>query len=298
MPLEFIYTAVAPNDDAKLCPGMAAVVKEENEAARMNKAGELIDGTCQKVNRGKVGCRYRTTEYVCPLGFWGTSKVIERHMATPLLAQPGQSFFLQSEATTARGLLQLSGTAIVASSKKVTPQMLKPVIMACKTKLDSQPQEAEDWNDWVKLISTYKPHILLALPHTDGNGANATLEINGKTITSGQITEDHVHAQSENTYPLVALLGCDTTGTALDYGGAVSWFRRYGAALVISTIAKVFGGHAAAVAEQLINGLKQTTGQQKRVGEIIRAIKRQALLDGPLMALCIVAFGDADWKLN
>jgi hypothetical protein len=298
MPLEFIYTAVAPNDDAKLCPRMMAVLKETAKNVRVSKASKLIEETCQKVNKGNNVCQYRTTEYVCPMGFWGTSKVIERHMSTPLLAQPGKSFIIQSEKTTARGQLQLSGPAVVAASRNVKPEMLSPVLSACSIRLGAPPQEAKDWNDWIRLIKTYKPHILLALPHTAGNGANATLEINGKTLLTGQITEDHVHAADENTYPLVALLGCDTTGTALDYGEAVSWFRWQGAALVISTIAKVFGGHAAAVAGQLINGLKRDTGQQERVGEIIRAIKQQALVDGSLMALCIVAFGDADWKLN
>lgn len=298
MPLEFIYSAVAPNDKAKLCPSMAAVVKEADKNKRMSNAKALIERTCQVVDKGETKCEYRTTEYVCPMGFWGTSKVIERHMATPLLAQPGKDFFLQSEATTARGELEITGTAIVAASEKVKQDMLSPVLSACADRLGSPPQEAKDWSDWVELIKTYKPHILVALPHTDGSGKNATLEINGKTLSSGQITEDHVHASDEKTYPLVALLGCDTTGTALDYGEYVSWFRWQGAALVISTIAKVFGGHAAAVAEQLIKGLKQKTGQQERIGEIIRTIKRQALLDGSLMALCIVAFGDADWKLN
>jgi hypothetical protein len=299
MPLEFIYPPVAPKNNAKLCPSMATVVEEPDKNTRMCNAKALIERICQAVDEGKKECEYRTTEYVCPMGFWGISKVIERHTPTPLLAQPGKDFFLQSvEVTTARAELQITGTAIVAASEKVTQKMLSPVLSVCTERLGSPPQEAKDWSDWVKLIKTYKPHILVALPHTDGSGKNATLEINGKTLSSGQITEDYVHPSDEETYPLVALLGCDTTGTALDYGEYVSWFRWQGAALVISTIAKVFGGHAAAVAGQLVEGLKQITGQQERIGEIIRAIKRQALLDGSLMALCIVAFGDADWKLN
>ena len=298
IPLEFIYTAVAPNDNAKLCPSVATIVKETNKDTRMSKARVLIDSICQDADKGRKNCQYRTTEYICALGFWGISKVIERHMATPRLAQSGSDFFLQSESTSSRGELQLSGTAIVAASEKVKPEILSPVLSACAERLGSPPQEAKDWSQWVELIKTYKPHILLALPHTAGNGANATLEISGKTLSSGQITPDHVHATGEATFPLVALLGCDTAGTALDYGDHVSWFRRGGAALVISTIAKVFGGHATTVAEQLIKGLKQETIQQERIGEIIREIKRQALMDGSLMALCVVAFGDADWKLN
>jgi len=298
LPLEFIYNVVAPNDDARLCPSMAAVFQEKTPSERQKKASRLIETKCQQANMGKNECRYHTPDYVCPLGFWGISKVIERHMATPLLAKPGQPFFLQSEPTTARGLLHLAGTAVVAASKNVKKEMLQPILLACEEELGAKPKEAKDWNEWVNLIKRYKPHILLALPHTAGNGAQATLEINEKTLMTGQITPDHVHARGDSTYPLVALLGCDTAGTALDYGEAVSWFRWQGASLVISTIAKVFGSHATAVAEQLIKGLKQGTNRQERLGEIIRGIKQKALLEGPLMALCVVAFGDADWKLR
>jgi hypothetical protein len=298
LPLEFIYNAVAPSQGAKLCPEMAAAVKIKNAEKRRQAANSLIEGRCRDADSGAENCTYRSTEFVCPTAFWGISKVIERHMASPRLAQGGFDFYLQSEATTNRSMLRLSGTAVVAASAKVKAAALKPVLSACKKQLGAPAQEAKDWNQWVSLVSEFKPHVLLALPHTDGNGVNASLEIGGKTILSGQITDDHVHAVGETTYPLVALLGCDTAGTALDYGNHVSWFRRSGAALVISTIAKVFGLHAAAIAEQLVKGLRQETDPQERVGEILRSIKRQALIDGSLMALCIVAFGDADWKLN
>ncbi len=299
LPLEFIYDAIAPNNDAALCPSMAAVVLEKKRGKRINAAKALVEGTCQEVDRGVKTCQYRTKEYVCPMGFWGVSKVIERHMATPRLAEPGAAYFLQSEPTTSRGELNLQGTAIVAASERVKPPaILNPVLSACEELSGEQPREAKDWAQWITMVREFKPHILIALPHTDGNGASATLEIGGQLILSGQITESHVHATGESTYPIVALLGCDTLGTALDYGSHVSWFRRGGASLVISTIAKVFGGHAVTVAEQLVKGLTQKTEQSERVGEIIRTIKRQALIDGTLMALCIVAFGDADWKLN
>jgi len=298
MPLEFIYTVETPKKDATLCPNMVTVLKETDKNHRIDMAKTLFEDTCQKAEMNEKKCEYRTKNYVCPMGFWGISKVIERHMVTPALKPLGYDFFLQSEQTSSRTELELTGPAIVAASKKVTPDMLSRVLSVCAERLGVPPQEAQDWEQWVKLVDTYAPHILLAMPHTDGNGTNTTLEINGKTLASSDVTSGHVHKNNEKTYPLVALLGCDTAGTALDYGAHISWFRRYEAALVISTIAKVFGGHAAAVAEQLIRGLTQEKDRPERVGEIIREIKRRAMLEGPLMALCVVAFGDADWKLK
>ena len=39
------------------------------------------------------------------------------------------------------------------------------------------------------------------------------------------------------------------------------------------------------------------TGSAPCLGEALREVKRQALLDSLPMALCVVAFGDADWRL-
>jgi hypothetical protein len=78
----------------------------------------------------------------------------------------------------------------------------------------------------------------------------------------------------------------------------VDVFRWRGAAVVLGTIATVFGGHAAKVAEVFIKGLKRKSRPQDMLGEVIRSIKCRALLDGMVMPLCVVAFGDADWKLD
>ena len=298
-PLEFIYTAPSPDiNKASLCPRLKTILKEKDINNRKIRIGELIDNTCQRVEKEGAECIYRTKEYVCPMSFWGLSKVIERHMVTPALRSKGFDFYLQSEKTTSREKLEISGTAIIAASEKVNSDMRKLVLSACAERLGSNPIEVTDWDDWIHKIEENNPHILIALPHTDGNGENTTLEINGKTLASSDVTLGHVHKAGEKNYPLVALLGCDTAGTAIDYGGHVKWFRICEAAIVISTIAKVFGDHAALVAAQLINGLTGGKDSPECLGEIIREIKRNTLVEGPLMALCVVAFGDADWKIN
>ncbi|MCJ7446580.1 MAG: hypothetical protein MUO72_02700 [Bacteroidales bacterium] len=298
IPLEFIYNAVAPNNDAKLCPPMETLQKIPEKGKRLAEINKLIDGTCLEVGNCSKKCKYQTVKYVCPIGFWGVTKVIERHMTPKQLKQSESGHYLQTEPTTLRGFLDLEGSALVAASTKVKKARFEQVIQSCTSHLGLPPQEVKNWDQWKDTVKTIKPRILLALPHTEGSKSDASLEIGGKSILSGQITPDYVHPEDEPTFPLVALIGCDTAGTSLDYGSYVSWFRRGGAALVISTIAKVFVDHATDVAEQLIEGLISETDKYERIGEIIRAIKQKAIIEGPLMALCIVAFGDADWKLT
>jgi hypothetical protein len=47
-----------------------------------------------------------------------------------------------------------------------------------------------------------------------------------------------------------------------------------------------------------VEGLLPDHGAPERLGEALRALKRKALSDNLLMPLCLVAYGDADWKLS
>jgi hypothetical protein len=279
VPFELIYEHETPDDDAAICPRWMAEARE---------------GKCSE------SCDTLSGKTVCPLGFWGVSKVIERHVYTPELAREGREVFLQSECAAGRAELLLGGTAVVAASKRVEDELLAPVLAALESRTGRAPQRASDWTQWAELVQQWSPSLIVALPHTDGHGAKATLEIGGKTIKSIQIKESHVRPEGSSISPVAALLGCDTVGTAMDYGSHVAVFRRKGAAIVIGTIATVFGGHAARVAQQIVEGLRtEGDGENpERLGEVMRSIKRKALQDGLLMALCVVAFGDADWKLN
>ena len=98
--------------------------------------------------------------------------------------------------------------------------------------------------------------------------------------------------------PLVFLLGCDTAVADLQYQTFVSRFRQTGAALVVGTIATVAGSHAAGVAAGLAHGLRDVDpSTSPAFGDLLRQVRRQLLADGEVMALCLTAYGDADWRL-
>jgi len=277
VPFEFIYEFEAPDDDASPCPSW-------DEA--------LNEGTCEQ------NCAMDKIKNVCPLGFWGITKVIERHDITTEFAAAGKDFYLQSEPSGDRERLLLKGSSIFGASKKVENKDIDSVISSCNKHIGSPPKLAKSWKDWETIVQRYEPNLLVALTHTDGDGIKATIEIRDDTIQSNRIRETHVRKKGSKTWPLVALIGCDTIGTALEYGSHVRWFRRRGAGIVIGTIATVFGEHASKVAELIIIGLKSNEKKVETLGEVIREIKKQSLLNGQLMPLCIVAYGDADWKIN
>jgi hypothetical protein len=279
IPFEFIYEHEVPDNDAHLCSLW-------QEALESGKCRE----TCSKVMR----------KTICPLGFWGLSKVIERHDVTPELGKERAGHFLQSEVTANRAELNLGGSGLLAASSRVTAENTEKLRKTFESMFHVSPLYAANWQEWETEITLHQPHLqlIVALPHTQGHGSNATLEIGGDTIRSIQIRSSHVKPSDASEFPIVALLGCDLAGTAEDYCKYVRQFRQKGAAVVIATIATVFGGHAAHVAEMLIEELAAKPKTHERIGEVMRSLKRKALQKGLLMALCLVAFGDADWKIN
>lgn len=278
IPFEFIFDHAAPEDDAKLCPKWR---------------DGIANGKCANT------CDRTTGKHVCPMGFWGLQKVIERHALSPELAATGRELFLQSEASARRPALALGGVSVFGASDRVKEPALSKLAKAIKDSAGEEADQAKDWDEWMKAVERRSPRLLIALAHNDGKGFNATLEIGGKALKSVLLRETHLRAKAEDPPPLVALLGCDTVGTADDYGNHAAMFRSKGAAIVIATIATVLGEHAAQVGQSLVKGLLSGSGAEPlRVGELLRAIKRKALLDHQMMALCLVAYGDADWQIK
>ncbi|MER2514673.1 MAG: hypothetical protein ABTQ25_20065, partial [Nitrosomonas ureae] len=124
------------------------------------------------------------------------------------------------------------------------------------------------------------------------------LEIGGKELDTLGLNSDYVRA-AETAAPLVFLLGCDTASTAISgLSNPIRYFRQAGAAVIVSTIATVFGVHAVQVGDAIISRLLQAGGTESlTIGDAIREAKCAALRESLPMALCVMAFGDADWRL-
>jgi len=280
VPLEFMYDYNAPNPDATVCP-------QHRQA--------LQQGRCPPDCARSADPR----AHVCPMGFWGVKKVIERHLYDPHAVLPdGAQMTVQAEAGEGRDRLDLGRGALVGHSHEVQDTQVQALIQALQAGLGSAPTLAGDWDEWRRLVTHKSPTLLVAFPHNEGKEEEVLLEIGGKKLYTLDLPKDYVRSAG-GPPPLVFLLGCDVAGTAQDFSSHVRFFRQAGAAVVVSTIATVFGAHAVRVGELILAGLMGPDAvSTPYLGELIRDAKRKALLESVPMALCVVAFGDADWRLQ
>lgn len=289
VPFEFIYQYLPPDDenDVRFCP---------------NALEALATGACPDNCAGQKDPQ----RHVCPMGFWGLRKVIERHIHSPGVGKPGDAEVLvQAEPAGDRRRLQIDQAALVGYSAEVTPAEVVPVMDLLRAHLKGKVHEVKDWDEWKASVSADHPTLLVAFPHNTGDKQNVALEIGGTPRKTLRLPREYVHV--DGPWPLVLLLGCDVASTAQQYANHIRYFRQAGAGVVVSTIATVFGPHAVKVGEKLLAGLLAVQAQpaaapgaddQRCLGEVLRTVKRQALLvDSLPMALCVVAFGDADWRL-
>lgn len=296
IPLEFVY-------DYELGTGSGASVCPQHREA-------LAQGRC---NPGCEGQRH-PGRHVCPMGFWGLRKVIERHVQdAPAKADAGHPLVVLSEPTQAREKLQLQAGAVVGHSGRVAHGSVDGLLHELRTHLNGSVERVKDWDEWATAVQAHAPQWLVAFPHNTGSGSTRELELGNSTIRTrgirfypvgsveGAAAQGPWHVRRPGgDPPLVLLLGCDTAGSTEPFSSHVSAFRQAGAAVVVSTIATVLGAHAVQVGTRIVADLLEqvaATGGQPHLGELLRQAKCRALLASQPMALCVVAFGDADWRL-
>jgi hypothetical protein len=284
LPIEFVYDQVAPAKDAKLCPH-----------AREALAGKAMPEGC----RDHAGDR----DIVCPLGFWGLTKVIERHVhSRERASEVRRDFTLLREPTAGRKALGPVGNVTFAASAKVDAfrqGITAEVVANLRASTDAEVSEAKTWKKWVSDIKKLSPSLLVLLPHTLSDGGIATMEV-GKRAQLGavDIAAEHILA-SPDAQPVALLLGCNTGDPLLAFQRFPAAFSRNGAAIVLATLTKVLGRHAAPVADRLVRELvAQSRQEETTFGDVMLAMRRALLLDGYPMVLALTAYGDADWRFG
>jgi hypothetical protein len=291
LPLEFLYEKPAPSIDARLCPG--------SEQA-------LIEGNCQD-------CLIRddmtNVPYICPIGFWCLSRVIERHAhdASYGTMLGSSDYVMQSEPVDDRMELQVLRTCLYAASNRVdsvVPGQTKQFLDTLNSVSNNPGIMVSLWNDWAKEVASKHPTLLILMPHTleDETLKAPVMEIGtSDRLVSGHIRPGYVCTSPEDQPPIVALLGCETMVPYSKYMGFVPQFRRNGAALVISTMTTVLGRHVVPIASKLMGEIKmeldEAEGHAISFGDVLLNVRRKMMLQGLPIVLCLIAFGDADWRL-
>ncbi len=287
-PLELVYDLPAPATDAKLCPGWKAA---------------LSKGTCNRKHEAKEGELHPAT--FCPSGFWGLSKVIERKVVGSdswrRADEPaGFEIAVLLAPSPERETLAAPREILFAASDRVDADVEGGIddVKKALVRIAKETTYAESWEEWVEGV-TKRPTLLVLLPHQTTEQRAAALEIgDGQTCLGVQLERTFVRT-SDDDAPIVLLLGCDTAVTD-DLQSFVSRFQNLGAALVVGTTASVLGQRAAPVAQTIAKEIAAAAKRRKptAAGDLVTSLRRKLLAKGELTALCLTAYGDADWQLG
>jgi hypothetical protein len=198
--------------------------------------------------------------------------------------------------------LQPPSVALFAASNnvdKVKGRQIEGVLKTLERIADTATY-AETWDGWVEDVGRNSPSLLVLLSHTKELQKSAALEIGkDQPCLLSQLNGSYVKASSDD-HPVVLLLGCETAVTDFGLQTFVAKFQDLGAALVVGTIASVLGQRAAPVARTIATEFAAASKRLRptATGDLLLAIRRKLLAKGELTALCLTAFGDADWQVG
>jgi hypothetical protein len=214
---------------------------------------------------------------------------------------------MQSEPVDDRMDLHVLRTCLYAASNRVdsvVPGQTKQFLNTLNSVSNNPGIMVSLWNDWTKEVASKHPTLLILMPHTleDETLRSPVMEIGtSDRLVSGHIRPGYVCTSPGDQPPIVALLGCETMVPYSKYMGFVPQFRRNGAALVISTLTTVLGRQVVPIASKLVEELKmeldEAEGHAISFGDVLLNVRRKIMLQGLPIVLCLVAFGDADWRL-
>lgn len=279
VPLELVYDFGLPTATARLCRHWRAA---------------LATGRCR--------CRPRTgaVRTVCPLGFWGLRHVIERQLAGAAVAldgDPSPGRMRPGHET----LPPLDSVLFAASTRvdEVNPGERRRTVELLTRCLGERAVEVQSWRAWHRAVLEHRPGVLLSLPHTDEIGGLVALEIGRRSIREvAAMTEDYVVAPGSGVGPVVLLLGCSTAAADIPWQSAVAAFRRRGASVVIGTLVETLGRQTAPLARHVAEQMwGPGRARHETIGDMVQALRREAVTSGATLGMSLVAFGEAGWRI-
>jgi hypothetical protein len=291
LPIEFVYDrelVTGPGRPGHLCP----------RAADAALAGHCCTEEAEDAPDAQT---------VCPFGFWGMRKVIERHVnrddAAKVFAAGGAAA-LSTQPTVDTSVTTLRAVLAGASGRAdLNPAEAWSAARTTLTdRLGANIRFATTWEDWQGLLDQESADVLLMLPHVGQKGPRSFLEIgNDDSLKLVNNLNGFVLGRQGMTAgrpPIVLLLGCATAaGAPLDE--FPSKFLDAGARLVIGTLTAVRGRFVAPLGARLaVDILEQSTGHGVMAGELLRDLRLSAFATGDPTAMTLVSFGDSSWVLK
>src|SRR5690606_3385566 len=126
----------------------------------------------------QVDCAGATAErdFVCPLAFWGLSRIIERHSEERRLSRPELADLVdvkphafRVEPVEGRDSLPVLRGALVAGSQRVEKSVPGGLREICCSISDGNADlhPVQDWEAWTTQVQGDGPSLLVLIVHTD-----------------------------------------------------------------------------------------------------------------------------------
>jgi hypothetical protein len=198
----------------------------------------------------------------------------------------------------------ISAPALMAYSKEID-KVDKDCIPWFKKNSPISAITVESWPEWKQKVVALAPKILVLLVHTEQEGIFTLLEVGPPDtfkekkeyrLAIDYLSSEYIHRR-DVTSPIVLLLGCTTNQAKFEFNSVASVFEYYGAKVLVATNNLIYGPKAVKLAQMLLAKLHDLDDGEN-FGEVMLAVRRQALADGNPMVLCLSSYGDADWKLR
>lgn len=287
LPVEFIYDRDAPDPGAEFCPG----------AEKALAAGRCGGDDCLAADQHHTA--------ICPFGFWGISKVIERHTHDPQLARAqvgADDFGFRSEPARPRDELHVLQGAIIGSNYRVE-QAAGPALQQVCQDVTGSVDPIRSWQEWQQRISQDSPSMLVLVVHSEAapDLPLPRIEIGTEDwVMSTGFRSAYLRPSKTSPKPLLVLLGCETGSPPMDFGGFIAAARTNGAAIVVAAGALIHSVHAVEVTAELVSALRShiASSPGTTFGNVFRAVRRDLFARGRPMILTLNAYGDADWLLR
>ncbi len=283
LPLDFVYTLPPPSEQATLC--------EHAKAA-------LIEGACKNC----YDKRLDPAPCFCPFGFWGFSEIIERHKKDYNGSRTPADFNLLAEPSSGRNTLNLLNTTLFAASARVEvaqPGLLQVVSHSIEQNT-SVLKEAVDWDQWDAGVGD-SPDSLILVVHIEKHAVLKVeqLEIGDKKfLVKNLLNRTKIIGSKSTKPPFVVIIGCEANNLSNHGFDIAAQLMNQGAAIVLSNFTKIRGRQAGPIVMRLVEFIKGFRGKEIRFGEIVLKLRQHLLSEGVMAGLSLVAYGDADWKIN
>lgn len=278
VPIEYVYDGNKPDRGAQVCEH--AVQYAEKTSCQ----------DCPNTDSKK---------HVCPLKFWGLSRLIERAPMRPPGSDGDASAKLNC--STDKALFARADKAANYSNSHDDELAFNSAISDLCT---GGVHIAKNWPTWRDEVAAIQPDILIVMPHVDQESAQAVLTIGpgeGNDYLRSAVEIENVDIGLTDQTQLVALLGCETTlATKSDvFVGFPARFYGQGGDMVIATLATIRGSDAYPIAIHFSNLLtKQLPLGAISYSRLMMILRRRSLIHSNPAALAIVGYGNADIRLG